>query len=182
MCANNVPQAERANAMRYTPTVEKVVARSWRGIFSSRMLTLDGWIAFDIPRTVSILGGSFLAGLAAAHVYLLGTERVLPPYFLVYSVALIIGCLVATGAMAYGANAAVAQRGWYIGSTVCLLFLVAYVISRLVTLPGLPELTGRWDIAPGTFAMAFAGGFIALHTTVLSGINVAYPNRQGWYD
>lgn len=26
------------------------------------------------------------------------------------------------------------------------------------------------------------GAFLAVHTTVLSGINVAYPQRQQWYD
>ena len=28
--------------------------------------------------------------------------------------------------------------------------------------------------------MALAAAFIAVHTTVLSGINVAYPQHRGW--
>ncbi|EUA54741.1 putative membrane protein [Mycobacterium xenopi 4042] len=43
-------------------------------------------------------------------------------------------------------------------------------------------MTGRWDFAPATFAFAFAGAFVAVHMSVLLGINVAYPQRQGWHD
>ena len=47
-------------------------------------------------------------------------------------------------------------------------------------MPGLVAVTGWWDFAPGTFALAFAGAFLALHVSVLLGINVAYPQQQGW--
>ena len=57
-----------------------------------------------------------------------------------------------------------------------------YLASRAVTLPGLVALTGRWDFAPGTFAGALALGFVAVHMSVLLGINVAYPQRQQWSD
>ena len=84
--------------------------------------------------------------------------------------------------MVFGLKPLVPQVGWYFGSLVSLAFLVIYPVSRPVSLPGLEALTGRWDFAPGTFAMTFAAGFIAVHTTVLSGINVAYPHRRQWYD
>jgi hypothetical protein len=42
--------------------------------------------------------------------------------------------------------------------------------------------TGRWDFAPGSLAGACALGFVAVHMSVLLGINVAYPQRQPWFD
>lgn len=67
-------------------------------------------------------------------------------------------------------------------SMVCSAFLGVYLITRWVSLPGLVTVTARWDFAPGTLAMALAAAFIAVHTTVLSGINVAYPQRRQWHD
>ncbi len=154
----------------------------WQGILSSPPLTLNGWVAFNLPRTVTALGGSLLTGLVAMHVYVFATQPQLPRYYAAYSVLLAVCCLIAAGAMVFGLKPRVPQAGWYFGSLVCLVILAIYLFTRWVSLPGLEALTGRWDFAPGTFAMAFAAGFIAVHTTVLSGINVAYPQSQQWYD
>lgn len=156
--------------------------KAWQAIFSSPVLTLNGYVAFDLPRTVTGLGASLLMGLAAVHVYVLATGPGLPVYFLVYAAVLIAACLSAAGAMMLAFKPRVPQLGWYFGSLVCTVFLLIYLGSRVAGLPGLVGLTGRWDLAPGTLAMAFAAGFIAVHTTVLSGINVAYPRRRNWHD
>ncbi|UXA05480.1 oxidoreductase [Mycobacterium sp. SMC-2] len=153
----------------------------WQSIVSSPVLTLNGWVAFNLPRTVTALGGSLLMGLVAVHAYVFIREPT-PWYFGVYSALLAIGCLGAAAAMVFALKPHVPQAGWYFGSLVCLAFLAIYLVSRWVTLAGLEALTGRWDLTPGTFALVFAAGFIAVHTTVLSGINVAYPQRQHWYD
>lgn len=149
---------------------------------SSRLLTLDGWVAFDVPRAVTAIGEVLLIGLAGVHVYILFTALALPGYFFVYALVLIACCLIAAASLVANFNASVPQRGWYFGSFVCLVFLGIYLVSRVVNLSGLEELTGRWDVAPATLAMALAAAFVAVHTTVLSGINVAYPRRQGWQD
>lgn len=156
--------------------------KAWRKVLSSPLLTLNGYVAFDLPRTVTGLGASLLMGLGAVHVYVGATRPGLPLYFWVYLAVLIAACLSAAAAMVFAVKPLVPQAGWYAGSFVCAAFLVIYLGSRLAGLPGLVALTGRWDLAPGTLAMAFAGGFIAVHTTVLSGINVAYPQRQNWHD
>lgn len=158
------------------------VDRLWHRVLSSRLLTLNGYVAFNLPRTVTALGGSLLAGLVAAHLYVLFTEQGLPLYFVGYLAVLCIGCLIAAAAIAVGVKPAVPQLGWYLGSTLCTIVLVVYLISRIQSIPGLEALTGRWDVAPATLAMALAAGFIAVHTTVLSGINVAYPQQQAWQD
>lgn len=92
----------------------------WRGILSSRLLTLNGWVAFNLPRTVTGLGGLLLMGLVAEHVYVFSTEPNLPAYFAVYSALLTLGCLTAAGAMVFGLKPLVPQVGWHFGSLVCM--------------------------------------------------------------
>ncbi|OBG97596.1 oxidoreductase [Mycobacterium sp. E3251] len=154
----------------------------WRSIVASPVLTLNGWVAFNLPRTVTALGASLLVGLVALHAYVWIREPDVPWYFSVYSALLAACCLAAVAAMVFAVKPRVPQAGWYLGSVICFAFLAVYLVSRWVTLPGLESLTGRWDLAPGTFALAFAAAFIAVHTTVLSAVNVAYPQRQQWYD
>ena len=156
--------------------------KAWHKVLSSPLITLNGYVAFDLPRTVTGLGSSLLMGLVAVHAYTLATRPGLPLYFLVYVALLAAACLAAATGMAFAIKPIVPQAGWYAGSLVSMAFLLIYVVSRFVSLPSLVALTGRWDLAPGTLAMGLAGGFIAVHTTVLSGINVAYPQRQNWRD
>ncbi|BAN30501.1 hypothetical protein MAHJHV53_21400 [Mycobacterium avium subsp. hominissuis] len=153
-----------------------------RRLLSSRVLTLNGWVAFNLPRTVTALGGALLTGLVLVHIYVLTTEPGLPRYFAAYVLGLSAACALAAGAMVFALKPIVPQAGWYFGSLVCSAFLCAYLVTRWVQLPGLIGVTARWDFAPGTLGIAFAGAFLAVHTTVLSGINVAYPQRQQWYD
>lgn len=153
-----------------------------RRLLSSRVLTLNGWVAFNLPRTVTALGGALLTGLVLVHIYVLTTEPGLPRYFAAYVLGLSAACALAAGAMVFALKPIVPQAGWYFGSLVCSAFLCAYLVTRWVQLPGLIGVTARWDFAPGTLGIAFAGAFLAVHTTVLSGINVVYPQRQQWYD
>lgn len=154
----------------------------WRSIWSAPVLTFNGWVAFNLPRTVTALGGGLLVGLVAVHAYVFATLSPAPWYFAVYAALLVIGCLSAVTAMVFALKPRVPEAGWYVGSLLSLAFLTVYLISRWVTLPGLDAVTGRWDYAPGTFAFGFAAAFLAVHATVLSGVNVAYPQRQQWYD
>lgn len=146
------------------------------------MLTLNGWVAFNVPRAVTALGGALLTGLVAVHIFVLASRPELPRYFTAYVVVLAAACLLAASAMLIGVKPSVPQVGWYLGSLVCSAFLVVYLVTRWVGLPGMGAVTARWDFAPGTLGMVCAAAFIAVHTTVLSGINVAYPQRQQWYD
>jgi hypothetical protein len=146
------------------------------------MLRLGGYVAFDLPRTVTALGDLLLLGIIATHVYVLSKGTALPRYFVIYAALLIAGCLLASGAVWLSLNPLVPRLAWLSGSMVSLVFLGLYVATRMASRPGLEALTGRWDFAPGTLAAAFAAGFIGVHLSVLLGINVAYPQRQGWQD
>ncbi|OBI19691.1 oxidoreductase [Mycobacterium sp. E2327] len=150
-----------------------------------RVLSLGGYVAFDLPRVVTGLGAILLVGVAATHVYVLATQPAqgaLPWYLAVYAAAVIAGCLLVGLALWVGRNPHVAQVGWYFGSLLSVVVIGVDLLTRVVYLPALTGMTGRWDFAPASFAFAFAGAFLALHTTVLLGINVAYPQRQLWED
>jgi hypothetical protein len=90
--------------------------------------------------------------------------------------------VLAAGALGFGRNPQVARAGWYFGSLLSVAFLGLGMATRFVNLPGLAAVTGRWDVVPATFVVAFAAAFIAVHVSVLVGINVAYPQRQHWED
>lgn len=162
--------------------MRNLATKTWHRVWSLPVFTLNGYVAFNLPRAVTALGASVLIGIVALHCYLLGARPDLPLYFVIYCAVLALGCLMAVAHMAFGRSQPATQRGWYLGSAVCLGFLAVYLASRFIRLPSLVALTGRWDLAPGSLAMALAAGFIAVHITVLSGINVAYPQRQGWHD
>lgn len=138
-------------------------------------------IAFNLPRSVTLAADLALLGVAATHGYVLATTPGPPGYFIAYCVAMIIGCLAAAAIAWIDIDDIVPGWGWWAGSVICVAFVIGYLISRLISLPGLPTLTGRWDIAPGSLALACAGAFIALHLTVLTGVNVAFGQRRAWY-
>ncbi|MEB3982143.1 oxidoreductase [Mycobacterium sp. 663a-19] len=146
------------------------------------MLTLGGYVAFDLPRAVTGLGASLLIGITATHLYVWASQDAVPRYFEVYAAAVIALCLVFASCLGFGRKPRVAQAGWYCGSLLAAAVLAVDVVTRVVSLPGLAAVTGRWDFAPATFALAFSGAFIGLHGSVLLGINVAYPQRQHWTD
>jgi hypothetical protein len=154
----------------------------WKRSRIYRMLRLGGYVAFNVPRAVTALGGLLLLGIVVAHLYVLTRETGLPLYFVVYAVLLIAGCLLAAGVMWLAVNPRLPQLGWLMGDLVSVIFLGLYLASRPMSVPGLVALTGRWDVAPGSWAGAFALGFLAVHMSVLLGINVAYPQRQNWHD
>ncbi|WP_156688581.1 oxidoreductase [Mycobacterium sp. Marseille-P9652] len=147
-----------------------------------RLLSLGGYVAFDAPRAVTALGAGLLVALAATHAYLLTSLQAPPAFFVAYAVAAIAGCLAAAAALGYGRNRLAPQAGWLLGSLLSMLFLALDLGTRVASVPGLTTATGRWDFAPATFALAFAGAFLALHASVLLGINVAHPRRQHWND
>jgi hypothetical protein len=155
---------------------------NWQHTRLFRVLSLGGYVAFDLPRAVTGLGVSLLIGIAATHIYVWTSQDALPPYFQVYAAVVVALCLMFAGSMGFGRNPRVAQAGWYFGSGLAIAVLAVDVGTRVVSLPSLVAVTGRWDFAPATFALAFAGAFIGLHGSVLLGINVAYPRRQHWED
>jgi hypothetical protein len=145
-------------------------------------MRLKGYVAFNLPRVVTGLGAGLLSGIAAVHVYVLVSRPALSAVFAVYTGLVVAWCLLAVAAMGFAANPRIPQLGWFVGDAVSIVYLAVYLATRPTALPGLVAVTGRWDFAPGTLAGALALGFVAVHMSVLLGINVAYPQRQQWSD
>jgi hypothetical protein len=145
-------------------------------------MRLKGYVAFNLPRAVTALGAGLLSGIAAVHVYVLATRPALSAIFAVYTGLVVASCLLTAVALGFAVNPRIPQWGWFVGDGVSVAYLAVYLATRPVPLPGLVAVTGRWDFAPGTLAGALALGFVAVHVSVLLGINVAYPRRQQWSD
>lgn len=72
--------------------------------------------------------------------------------------------------------------GWLLGAIISAVALVAYPISRFFGLPGFSEGVGAWDEPLGSLAMIVEALFLAGYFTVITGLNVAYPERRDWHD
>lgn len=125
-------------AAGYAPAVRALRRRAWQRSQLYRMLTLNGYIAFNLPRAVAAAGSLLLAVLVGAHVYVLTTATARPAYLVVYCVALSAACLVAMAAIGFTSNIAVSQRGWQLGT------LISAVLSRSIWLVGRSAWPGWW--------------------------------------
>lgn len=153
----------------------------WRRFWTSPPLTLNGWVAFNLPTTVTAVGAGLLALIAGVHGFLWATTPAPPAVLAGWAALLVALCLVAA-ALLWGPTATVARSGWWLGSVVGLVYVVVYLVTRVVAVAGLGALTGRWDVAPANAVLLCAVLFLGLYATVLSGVNVARPQHQVWHD
>ena len=165
----------------------------WTGL--GKLLSFYRYFSFNGPRLTTALGIVPLLGIAAIRLYWLAGGFLLPAYpayLAAYFALLAAAALLAVVGMVLGRRPGLVQTGWArigwtqigwtLGSLVSAASIAMYLASRTVGLPGLPQLVGRWDYALGTFAIALAALFVALHFSVLTGMTVAYPHRRQWHD
>jgi hypothetical protein len=155
----------------------------WTGL--AKLVSFYRYFAFNGPRVTTALGVVLMIGLVAIRLYWLAggfPVRLYPVYLAVYFALVISAGLLASMAMVLGSRPAVAGMGWALGSAVSAASIGMYVVSRTAGLPGLTDLVGWWDYPLGTFSMALAALFVGLHFSVLTGMNVAYPQRRHWRD
>lgn len=170
----------RGRAQRWQPmsTVLK-----WTGL--PQLISFYRYFAFNGPRVTTAGGIATLLGTAAIRLYWLAGGFPTPGYpaYLVAYFALLAGAAVlASVGMVAGREPVLTKAGWALGSLVSAASIAMYAASRVGGLPGLPQLVGRWDYPLGTFAMALAALFVGVHFSVLTGMNVAYPQRRDWHD
>lgn len=156
------------------------VVLQWTGL--GKLISCYRYFAFNVPRLTTAAGVVLLVGIAAVRLYLLLGDVVLPGYLVAYFALLVAAALLASVGMVLARRPAPAKLGWALGSLVSTVSILGYVLSRTVGLPGLPRLVGRWDYPLGSFAMTLAALFLALHVSVLTGMNVAMPQRRDWHD
>lgn len=156
-------------------------ALRWTGI--GKLISFYRYIYFNGPRTTTAVGMVLVLGVGAIHLYLLVSDQALgrrfasPTYLDAY-----YGLLFAS-AVAAAVGMLIARRpGWALGSLVSAAAIMMYVASRVWGLPGLHILEGWWNYPLGTFMMALGAMFLALHLSIVTGPNVAYPHRRDWHD
>jgi hypothetical protein len=75
------------------------------------------------------------------------------------------------------------KRGWWLGSTLALGSVVAYVLNRTVGLPFAMEDIGNWGETLGTYSLLAEGAFLAVSGWVLSRkevVNSESPSFKAW--
>lgn len=142
------------------------------------LISFYGYIRFDQPRLVTATGVGLALGVGLIHLYEFPGHLEASAYAGVAFAAVAVGSLVSAVGMLRGAKG----WGWALGAAISFAAFVAYVVSRTLGLPGLEEFVGRWDYPTGTVAMALEGLYLALYSSVVAGMNVAYPERHGWHD
>jgi hypothetical protein len=140
------------------------------------------YFSFNLPRATTAAGMTLLFAVLAPRAYLLARFD-LPAYLAAYFGLLIACCGVAGVLLGIAAKPALTRVGWWLGDLAALVSIVMYVASHSsLGLPGLAREIGRWDYALGTFAIFMAAGYILVHLSVLTGMNVAVPQRREWHD
>ncbi|PWI06073.1 oxidoreductase [Streptomyces sp. NWU339] len=158
----------------------------WTGV--GKAVSFYRYLAFNLPVLTTLSALGLLLGFAAVQLWTLFTHREVPGYFTAYLALLAAGSVLAAAGVAQGWAARAGgprHRGrfaWALGSLVTSASVAMYLVGRTAGLPGLGELRGRWDYIPGTLTMALAGLFVGLHFSVLTGLNVAAPDRRHWRD
>jgi hypothetical protein len=155
----------------------------WTG--SGKLISFYRYFSFNVPRVTTASGIVLLLGVGAIRLYWLTGGFLVsnfPVYLTACVVLLVIAALLASAAMVVGRRPGLVRIGWALGSVVSAASIAMYVVSRILGLPGLPQLVQRWDYALGTFSMALAAMYLMLHFSVLTGMNVAYPERRQWHD
>jgi hypothetical protein len=155
----------------------------WTGL--GQLISFYRYFAFNGPRVTTATGIAVLLGIAAVRLYWLAGGFLLPKYpayLAAYFALLVTAALLASVGMVAGRRPGLVKAGWALGSLVSAASIAMYVASRTFGLAGLPHLVKRWDYPLGTFAMALAALFLALHFSILTGMNVAYPQRRHWHD
>jgi len=158
-------------------------AARWIGI--AQLISFYRYIAFNVPRVITAVGIVMLLGVAAIRLYwLVGGFPVpaYPTYLDMYFRLLVAVTVLAAGSMVIRSKPKLVRLGWMLGSLVSMASIAMYVASRTVGLPGLPQLLRWWDYPLGSFALVLAALFVALHLSVVTGMNVAYPQRRDWHD
>ncbi len=148
-----------------------------------KLISFYRYFSFNGPKATTASGMLLALGVGAIHLYLLVSDQALgrrfaSPIYLDAYYGLLFACAVAAAV----GIIAVPKPGWALGSLVSAAAIMMYVASRVWGLPGLPILQGWWNYPLGTFMMALGAMFLGLHFSVLTGPNVAYPQRRDWHD
>lgn len=136
------------------------------------------YIYLNQPNLTTVAGIVLVLAVGAVHAVEAPEHFEAALYLGVLFVVNPIGTLVAAIGMLRGAK----SWGWTLGALICGLSALAYLFSRLFSLPGFPEAAGAWDEPWGSLALILDGLFLAGWFSVVTGLAVAFPDERGWHD
>ena len=147
----------------------------WTGI--GRLVSFYKYIYFNGPGVTKFGGIGLILLIGLTHLYLAPETFSAARWVGVFFGAIFAGTLLSTLWILKGLG-----WGWTLGSLLSGVAVVAHVVSRAWGLPGWEEAIGEWDEPAGTVATAFELLFLSLHISIITGMNVAAPNRRDWHD
>ena len=148
----------------------------WTGI--SKLISFYRYIYFNQPRLVTFTGISLILMIGLTHMYVFPQHFRTAPYLGLSFAVLFIISLVSAINILRGSR----RWGWLPGAVISGIALVSYILSRTLGFPGFPEAQNNWANPPGTVAMAFEAIFILTYISIITGMNVAWPEEREWHD
>ncbi len=143
-----------------------------------KMISFYRYIYFNQPRATTIVGISTILTIGLIHAYALPEHYEIAPY-LGLSFAVLFALSFAS---AFNILRGSHTTGWLLGAVISGVALVSYLISRLFGLPGFEEAQGAWATPAGTVAMGLEALFIFIYVSLITGMNVAWPEKRDWRD
>jgi hypothetical protein len=143
-----------------------------------KLISFYKYIYFNQPRLVTFTGIWLILMIGLTHMYVFPLHFRGAPYLGLSFAVLCAASLVSAINILRGSR----RWGWALGAVISSIAFVSYILSRLFGLPGFPEAQHNWANPPGTVAMAFEAVFIATYISLISGVNVAWPQKRGWHD
>ena len=142
-----------------------------------KLISFYRYIYFNVPRIITATGAGVLLMIGLTHMYKFLDHFEAAIYIGMSFAALFAGTLVSAFGITLGK-----KRAWALGAAICAVAIVGYVVSRTWGLPGLEEAVGAWDEPAGTFAVGAELLYLGLYFTIVTEVNVAYPDRRDWHD
>ncbi len=142
-----------------------------------KLISFYRFIYFNGPGFVKFSGIGLILVIGLTHMYVFPEHFEAAKYIGMSFATLFAGTLLSALWILKGL-----RWGWILGSIVCGVAMVGYVISRTWGLPGLGGAIGQWDEPAGTFALGAEAFFIFLYFSIITGMNVASPARRDWHD
>jgi len=142
-----------------------------------KLVSFYRYISFNGPGVVKFSGVGLILLIGLTHMYVFPEHFEAASYIGLSFGALFAGTLLSALGILRGR-----RWGWTLGSVICAFAFVAYIISRTLGLPGFGEAIGDWAMPAGTMAEIFEASYLGLHFSVITGMNVASPDKRDWHD
>lgn len=140
------------------------------------LVSLYRYIYFNGPRMTQLSGIGLLLLLGLIHLYELPEHFEAARYLGVAFGLLFAGALLSVYGVLLGR-----RWGWTLGAGISGAAFVGYIVSRVFGLPGFEEAVGRWEPL-GTVTLGLEALYVGLWFSIITGMNVAAPDRRNWHD